>query len=612
MKEDPCADEVSGLAPVSSFSAVQLSYVKLTSERRAGLSRPAQPVNTSPVGAQPSQRKALLPLLSAADMREEEEHGLHYEEAPLLTGQVANAKLESDSLRFGRAGHLAGLEAAVATSASPLCPGAAIILPVGTAALVVISLLVALRVYVVRTSEAQAARSIYLMINFILVMNYTIVILDSFDLCAAVGLSGGASGRMVGMYMLGFCFGSVCMWLLVRGHPHLWRDSPQRVLIWMLTFQFVGSALYTFVSHTVVYVRVEHGLAFSPFMRSALPVMLMSSRFISGLGSGSCQQFYVGSMLHLTPVAARSTHTARWVFSGMIAIGIGPMVAAALQELEPCGTDKHYDLVGWTQVLLAVGSLATVAWLHPDLTGCGDSMETDSDDSSPAQENQAAGERRSRDRWQRKVVVFGCLCMASLRAFGVSAIEVVIAMLLEEVYAWDQRIIGLTIGAVFLCCIPLKILHSLLAHALSVVGWIRLLTGVALMGSCLLCKSLQMVLRVDGAEQLIVAAIVVFPTLYLSDALGSGIMHQHVLAEGSLFDGNHAQLWYNLMQGMGRFLGPWIARSTVQVHGQDAFAAQQLAVALAFLCIFETCARPYLRIKDETKQCDAGLRQVSL
>mmetsp|Transcript_81990 Transcript_81990/g.256042 ORF Transcript_81990/g.256042 Transcript_81990/m.256042 type:complete len:201 (+) Transcript_81990:97-699(+) len=119
-------------------------------------------------------------------------------------------------------------------------------------------------------------------------------------------------------------------------------------------------------------------------------------------------------------------------------------------------------------------------------------------------------------------------------------------------------------------------------------------------------------LPVDGAEQLIVAGIIVFPTLYLSDALGSGIMHQHVLAEGSLFDGNHAQLWYNLMQGMGRFLGPWIARSTVQVHGQDAFAAQQLAVALAFLCIFETCARPYLRIKDETKQCDAGLRQVSL
>uniref|UniRef100_A0A7S4QGH7 Solute carrier family 40 protein n=1 Tax=Alexandrium monilatum TaxID=311494 RepID=A0A7S4QGH7_9DINO len=119
-------------------------------------------------------------------------------------------------------------------------------------------------------------------------------------------------------------------------------------------------------------------------------------------------------------------------------------------------------------------------------------------------------------------------------------------------------------------------------------------------------------LPVDGAEQLIVAGIIVFPTLYLSDALGSGLMHQHVLSEGSRFDGNHAQLWYNLMQGMGRFLGPWTARSTVQARGQDWFAAQQLAVTFAFLCIFEMLVRPFLKVKDETDACDAGLREVSL
>merc|ERR550525_1425908 len=95
--------------------------------------------------------------------------------------------------------------------------------------------------------------------------------------------------------------------------------------------------------------------------------------------------------------------------------------------------------------------------------------------------------------------------------------------------------------------------------SLTFVGWIRTLAWTAAVGSLLLFPSAGTVLRLDkvglsGPWQLIIAGVVVFPTFYLSDALGSGLMHQHVLPEGSLLDGNHAQLWFNLTQGTGRFL----------------------------------------------------------
>jgi len=337
-----------------------------------------------------------------------------------------------------------------------------------------------------------------------------------------------------------------------------------------------------------------------------LSAVVIIARFVSGAGSGSCQQFYVSGMLHLTPVAARSEHTARWVFSGMLAIGLGPVFAAAVQGLDPCSDGPHFELVGHAQIVVALGSMTAVAWLHPDLKDCSDCMESDSEEGP-----------KSGERWQRRMVVCGCLVMASLRSFGVSAIEVVIAMLLEENYQWDQRATGLTIGSVFLCCIPLKIVYSLVNRRMSVVGWVRLLALVAAAGTGLLFTATGRVLCLDrlhihGAQQLILAGVVVFPTFYLSDALGSGLMHQHVLPEGSLLDGNHAQLWYNLMQGMGRFLGPWLARSAVYMYGQDSFAAQQLLVTCLFFADFELIVRPFLKTGEELQQKEGTLRQVSM
>jgi len=246
-----------------------------------------------------------------------------------------------------------------------------------------------------------------------------------------------------------------------------------------------------------------------------------------------------------------------------------------------CGFWPHFEFVGYVQVLLVLMSLLVVLTLHPDFATVEDHLEVD----SGKEDEDAAGQQ---------CLVLGCLGMTCLRAFGISAIEVAIAMRLEETYRWDQRVTGLAVGCIFLCCIPMKILHGFTRKALTVVGYIRLLSCLSILGSALLFGEACKLFGGACAHVLLLAGAVIFPCFYLSDALGSGLMHQHVLPEGSLLDANHSQLWYNVVQGMGRFLGPWFARLALQWSGRDAFAVQQLAVTCAFLLGFEALVRPFI------------------
>jgi len=462
---------------------------------------------------------------------------------------------------------------------------------------------------------AQAARWVYLLVNFVLVFNYTFVIMDSYDFCATLGVSQSDSGRMVGNYMLGFCPGAFVMWVIARRTPGLWRSSPRCVLSAGLTCQMVGALTYLAIASKATDMARGMDLskdsgAVSSGGSSYLAVVLMTCRFISGMGSGICQQFYVASMLHLTPVAERPEHTTRWVFSGMLAIGAGPMIAAGLGLLRDNRTsasaamDPDFTQVGYGQVLVVLLAFAAVLGFHPDLESIKDEMEREVvDDHAETPTNKDMHSQRSvvgLDVVSRRVaVVCGCLVMANLRAFGISAVEVVTASLLEDKYGWGTYQIGVVIGLIFLCCIPIRVMHLVLGGRMLVGSWIRIMGIVALFGCCFLfspaCLVSNQTFGMDCAGTLVLAGVIVFPTFYMGEALACGILHQHVLPDGSFFDGNHSQLWYNLAQGLGRFLGPWISRWAAEAYGQNVFAMQQMAVTCVFLVVFETFVRSNTR-----------------
>jgi len=209
-------------------------------------------------------------------------------------------------------------------------------------------------------------------------------------------------------------------------------------------------------------------------------------------------------------------------------------------------------------------------------------------------------------------VVCGCLIMANLRAFGISAVEVVTASLLEDEYGWKTHKIGMVIGLIFLCCVPLRAVHMALGSRMPVNSWIRMMGLVALLGCCFLfrstCAALTEIVGMHCAGTLVLAGVILFPTFYMGEALACGIMHQHVLPHGSRFDGNHSQLWYNLAQGAGRFLGPWLSRWATEAYGHNAFAIQQMAVTCIFLVVFERCVRPNTRSLAKSTSGDSEAR----
>jgi len=159
-------------------------------------------------------------------------------------------------------------------------------------------------------------------------------------------------------------------------------------------------------------------------------------------------------------------------------------------------------------------------------------------------------------------------------------------MLLQREYAWEESQVGMSVGLAFLTSIPLKVVHSALREHLSSVNWIRALGVTGLVASCLFLSS-------RSGVMLVVTIAIVFPTMYLSDALSLGAMQQHCLPDGSLFDANHNMLWFNLaVNGVGHFFGPIVARHCVEVGGQPWFACQQLLLCLAFWATFEAVVRP--------------------
>jgi len=110
------------------------------------------------------------------------------------------------------------------------------------------------------SSREQAARSVYLLVNFVMMLDYTLVILDSRGICAVLGMSQADSGLVVGIYQNGLCSGAFNMACFAKGCPSLWRHSGLPIIQAALTRQLLASAAYCFIS--VQATHMAHGANF--------------------------------------------------------------------------------------------------------------------------------------------------------------------------------------------------------------------------------------------------------------------------------------------------------------------------------------------------------------
>merc|ERR1719310_1046669 len=161
----------------------------------------------------------------------------------------------------------------------------------------------------------------------------------------------------------------------------------------------------------------------------------------------------------------------------------------------------------------------------------------------------------------------------------------------------DRRLVGLAVGATFMVAIPVRMLHQQFKDSLSTIGWFRVFASLALAGSLLLLRVVSAV--VPGGAAILLGDSIIFPCAFLADGLCYGVLMVNVFPDGSALDKNHCALYCNgLGMGLGRLLGPWLARYQLEVlgrTGQDTYAISQMLACGLALAVFEVGIRPGIK-----------------
>merc|ERR1712232_9786 len=125
----------------------------------------------------------------------------------------------------------------------------------------------------------------------------------------------------------------------------------------------------------------------------------------------------------------------------------------------------------------------------------------------------------------------------------------------------------------------MRFVQNSLRNILAIETWIRILALISILGTMLLLEQTCTLIGAPGkcCSIILLADVVILPSLYLADSMSCGIQQQHLLLAGSLLDANHAVLWTALSAFPVRFIAAWAARAVVNAGGQNGYALMQLA-----------------------------------
>lgn len=473
-------------------------------------------------------------------------------------------------------------------------------------------------------STSEVACGILLLPHFVLLLGFTIVILDSNDISIHCGMPEGASGLLIGIYMAGAAAGFVWMWASLKFRPSLWREAPRRICLGSFLLHFLGMLLYLFATLNKGY---------------SLYVWVLA-RVIGGIGQGVVAQLVNVSLYNL--MIGRGLE--KWMFNVMlcntIAIGGGPTVSAAVHYVSsvPAGTPNFQITIVCHLVIVVMSTLGFLA-NFPDVVGTlgmrrefsigsggmRREFSIDKNQLSPVaslQEitptasfelphvlntpqserrflNTPQSERRGRDNAQQSSSssLIACIVVYFIRCSMVSGTEVVSAELFERYLGMSLVFTGCAVGLCFLSSIPFRIFYTyMIKDRFSPAAQFRICASSACFGALLLLRQCQLLL--DDRFAVLLADCIIFPSAFLCDSMTFSRAMRCSLPVGSLLDSNHISFWCNLFgAGLGRVVGPWMGRYLIEAYGasgQDLFAILQLIYCILMMAIFEIWVYPLM------------------
>lgn len=449
---------------------------------------------------------------------------------------------------------------------------------------------------------AEVARSTGLFVQFCGMTNYSIVILEAYQLSKTLHHDAAFSGQLIGIYMAATAVGGIATSVMLRHSPEIWKTHPRQVLICGQLFNITGFCIYAWVTSYATYNVID-----TDQEASSLSHALLVSRIGSGIGHGLGASLLQVSFAHLTPVEERPAQMTRFMFTNTLGIGLGPMIAAGMRLIEFCppGMPVRFELVGQAQLVLAAVALGSVL-LYPNLEDVEDFVEgADSPISRTSSATQlytpsrlpSSGSLAAKNSYMQRLIVCGCMFSTCIRAMVTSGVEGATSLLMETEYHFQPQTIGMIIGATFLVCFPVKLFIDCSKQSMTVFQWIRALCFVSVCGSMLLFRY--------NWHFLILADVLLFPSLYLSDGMVRGLMQQYALPTGDILDQTGTTLWAMLLNSFGRFCGPWLARWLLERVNQSGYAALQIFLAVVFWVMFELTIVYPSRILNVEQESDA-------
>eukprot|EP00746_Dinoflagellata_sp_MGD_P147380 gnl/MRDRNA2_/MRDRNA2_79732_c0_seq1.p1 gnl/MRDRNA2_/MRDRNA2_79732_c0~~gnl/MRDRNA2_/MRDRNA2_79732_c0_seq1.p1 ORF type:complete len:357 (+),score=47.58 gnl/MRDRNA2_/MRDRNA2_79732_c0_seq1:27-1073(+) len=328
--------------------------------------------------------------------------------------------------------------------------------------------------------------------------------------------------------------------------------------------------------------------------------LLLISRFCMGVGD--INSVIIGNLgRRLFPVAEQTSKTVLVVLANTLGMGMGPAFGSASEMLASCVPDGDklpgyisaatasvgIYLVGFVS-LLEFPSLETVR----DFTRGQRSADAESEiphgggDTTGMQSH--AGPRIELTPEElmivskRQHVISACLVMTASRAFCIASLEAATSLIFEIEYNLAPVKIGYLVSFCF-CCTPIfKSAYDFFEHV-TVENRLRALMVLSTIGG-------SMMLVTGSVAVLCAADVLLFPSFFLTEGIMQGYMQEHAFptGKGYLLNVNSLSLAIGiLINGLGRGLGPPLARLLVQQGGQVQYAGTQLVMCIVGCIILE-------------------------
>lgn len=424
-------------------------------------------------------------------------------------------------------------------------------------------------------------------------LSFIFPLVDSLSLAKAFGGGDSLSGYIVGSYKLASSCGGFIIWIVLRCCPNAWREG-RRVILCNLFLQLLGCTICL----VVAFATAAMSSAGRPL--STLQTLFLLGRVLQGLGGGLTQTLLFNQIGHLATPEQRPERLLALNLAWALGIGFAPGLAGLAGAMPSCDGGPATEPYQATMLAAMVPPLVSALLLtsYPSLDDAADYQPP-----SDGSDHNRADKRTGRDH----VVVACCLTLVVLRAYGIASLEAALTWLLEVLHGLSALWVGLVTSSVFLSCFIVKYVRDTFKHMLTMAWWLRVMMGIAFAASVLLLPSISSTPSILAA-----ACALIFPTLFMSGGLISGIMQNHCLEADPIINLRTVALLSLIgSDAVGRGLAPSTTRSVLASGGQLAYCLMQTALGAAAILLLEVVfamARPAVLDPLEVKAIHGSIR----